>query len=88
MATTTRATVTEPKTPPPEPEVVAGPGNGLDEDITKIPPPDAPSNLSKYARFVASEEIVATKQAKAHACMLGPPPKNSFVRADRTKPCA
>ena len=69
----------------PEPEDVADPGNGLDDDITQIPPQDAPSNLSKYARFVASEEIVATKQAKAHACMLGPPPKNSFVRAHPNK---
>ena len=71
---------------PPESEVTKG--NGLAGDITEVPPSDAPSNLSKYARFVASEEIVAAKQAKAHACMLCPPPKNSFARAHPTNPAA
>ena len=66
------------KAPPLEPE--AAKGNGLAGDITEIPPSDAPRNLSKYARFVASEEVVAAKQAKAHACMLCPPPKNSYAR--------
>jgi hypothetical protein len=45
-----------------------------------IPPPDAPRKLSKYARFAASEETVAAQQGEVHACMLGSPPKNSFVR--------
>ena len=71
MARTTRAVEPEPvKEPPPD-------GNAGDFEI---PAPDAPNNLGKYARFVASEEVVSSRQAKAHACMLSPPPKNSFAR--------
>jgi hypothetical protein len=44
-----------------------------------IPPPDEPNDLDKYARFIASDAVVATKGAVA-VCSWGPPPKSSFIR--------
>jgi hypothetical protein len=54
-------------------------GNGPIIDSPDIPPPDAPSNLDKYARFIASDAVAATKGAIA-VCSWGTPPKGSFIR--------
>jgi hypothetical protein len=65
---------------PPEPEIEIK-GNGLEEGLTIIPPPDAPKKVSKYARFAATEAIVAAAQEQTHNCLWGSPPKTSYVQA-------
>jgi hypothetical protein len=71
-----------PKAPPLEPEIEVD-GNGLDGTARppEIPPPDAPKKVSKYARFAATEAIVAAAQEQTHNCLWGSPPKTSYVRA-------
>jgi hypothetical protein len=78
----------EPTAPPPaqqtDPELA---GNGLDEDALQpeIPTPDAKAKVSKYARFMASEQVMAASGETSHTCAYGPPTRTAFVRAHPDK---
>jgi hypothetical protein len=52
-------------------------GAGADHPI---PSPDAPRDLSKYARFVVPDEELAATPVKSHTCTWGTPPKAAFIR--------
>jgi hypothetical protein len=51
-------------------------GNGAGQ----IPPPDAPGDLDKYARFIVKDVVTATT-GEAAVCTVGTPGKTSYFRA-------
>jgi hypothetical protein len=70
-----KATAVENTTPIQAIEAVAEPtGNG------SIPPPDAPQDVGKYARFLVDDTVTATTGDVA-VCTVGVPGKTSFFRA-------
>jgi hypothetical protein len=56
-------------------QLANGEGNGAAD----IPAPDAKQKVSKYARFVATEQVTAAATEVSHTCAYGPPPKTAFV---------
>jgi hypothetical protein len=82
MAKTTHAApeTEAPPIPSFEPKATVS-SNGEAPPLLEIPPPDAKVKVSKYARFMASEQVLASTEETSHTCAYGPPPKTAFVRA-------
>jgi hypothetical protein len=88
MARHTRGARPEATTaPPPEIDIEPAPSQSDANGSAppEIPPADAKAKVSKYARFMASEQVLAASEETAHTCLYGPPPRTSFVRVHPDK---